>query len=121
MNEAKDKQIFKDTLTGKTIARDVFDTPMIEGEFLLHAAGGHRPEMRVLKILEVRNKTKWRGGFRNSPREQYTEVSLKVRRATRWRGGDWTLQDRHSYISSLDNCIVLTDPKPELVELFKDV
>jgi hypothetical protein len=121
VNDAKDKRIFKDTLTGKTVARDIFDTPMIEGEFLLHAAGGTSPEMRVLKILEVRNALAWRGGFRGQPREQYTVVSLKVRRATRWRRGDWILQDRHSYIKSLENCIVLTDPKPELIELFKDV
>lgn len=121
MNKAKDKRIFKDTLTGKTIARDVFDTPMIEGEFLLHAAGGTSPEMRVLKILEVRNATAWRGGYGGRPREQYTEVSLKVRRATRWNRNDWVLQDRHSYIKSLENCIVLTDPIPELIELFKDI
>ncbi len=123
MNDAKDKQIFKDTLTGKTIARDVFNTPMIEGEILLHAAGGHRPEMRVLKILEVRNKTKRRYSMRNQTGKTYVEVSLKVRRATKgWRKkNDWTLQERHSFITSLDNCIVLTDPKPEILELFKDV
>ena len=119
----KNKQVFKDTLTGKTIARDVFDTPMVEGEFLLHAAGGHRPEMRVLKILEVRNKLEWVGGYGGTPRRQHTIVSLKVRRATKgWsKKNSWTLQDRHSFITSLENCIVLTDPKPELVELFKDV
>lgn len=94
---------------------------MIEGEILIHAAGGHRPEMRILKILEVRNKQKSRGGYGGRPHEQYTEVSLKVRRATRWDRGDWILQDRHSYITSLDNCIILTDPKPEILELFKDV
>ncbi len=119
MNSAKDKRIFKDTLTGKTIARDVFDTPMIEGEFLLHAAGGNSP--RVLKILEVRNTSAWHYTRGGRPREQYTVVSLKVRRATRWGRGAWELQNSYSYIKSLENCIVLTDPIQELIELFKDV
>lgn len=123
--EDKDKRVFKDKLSGKTIARDVFDTPMFEGEFLLHAAGGHSSaEMRVLKILEVRNKTEIRGGYNGRPRKEHTVVSLKVRRATRKGWGEnqgWILQDRASFIKSLDNAIVLTDPKPEIVELFKDI
>ena len=125
MSDEKDKQVFKDKLSGKTIARDVFDTPMFEGELLLHAAGGHSSaEMRVLKILEVRNKTETRGGYNGRPSTEYVSVSLKVRRATRGWGRNskkWTLQDRVSFIKSLENCIVLTDPKPEIVELFKDV
>lgn len=121
----KEKQIFKDTLTGKIIARDVFGTPMIEGEILLHAAGGQTPEMRVLKILEVRNKEKTGYHFGKTG-QSWIEVSLKVRRAERrgsgWnRRGKWTLQDRHSFITTLQNCIVLTDPKPEILDLFKDV
>jgi hypothetical protein len=122
MTDDKDKRVFKDKLSGKTIARDIFDTPMFEGEFLLHAAGGTSPEMRVLKILEVRNKMKWKYGAHG--KTEHVEVSLKVRRATRGWGSHrnkWTLQDRHSFIKTLDHCIVLTDPKPELVELFKDV
>jgi len=119
----KDKQVFKDSLSGKTIARDVFGTPMFEGEILLHAAGGQMPEMRVLKILEVRNKEKT--GYYNQQRNQtYTEVSLKVRRAVRGygsKGQGWKLQDRASFITTLQNCIVLTDPKPEILELFKDI
>jgi len=121
MADDKDKRVFKDKLSGKTIAYDVFDTPMFEGEFLLHAAGGTSPEMRVLKILEVRNAQAYRGGYGNRKREKFIQVSLKVRRATRWGRGDWVLQDRQSYIKSLENCIVLTNPKPELIELFKDV
>lgn len=123
--EDKDKQVFKDKLSGKTIARDVFGTPMLEGELVLHAAGSRSSaEMRVLKILEVRNKTEYRGGYGGRPRSEYTVVSLKVRRATRGWGKNnqkWTLQDRHSFIKTIENCIVLTDPKPEIVELFKDV
>ncbi len=122
MNDAKDKQVFIDSLNGKKIARDVFGTPIIEGEIILHAAGGGTtPEMRVLKILEVRNKesTGWHNGKRN---QTFMKVSLKVRRATKgWRSNDWTLQERASFITSLKNCIVLTDPKPEILELFKDV
>jgi len=123
MTDEKDKRVFKDVLSGKTIARDIFDTPMFEGEFLLHAAGGTSPEMRVLKILEVRNKLEWVGGYGGTQRRQNTVVSLKVRRATRGWGsnGKWTLQERASFIKTLDHAIVLTDPKPELIELFKDI
>lgn len=119
----KDKQVFKDTLTGKTIARDVFGTPMVEGEILIHATGGTSAEMRVLKILLVRNTQKSRGGYGGRPLESFTEVSLKVRRATKvWRSkNDWVLQDRHSFITTLQNCVVITDPTPAILELFKDV
>lgn len=122
MSTEKDKQVFKDTLTGKTIARDVFGTPMVEGEIILHAAGGQTPEMRVLKILEVRNKEKTGYHF-GKTNQRWTEVSLKVRRAERgWSGkGTWTLQERPSFITTLQNCIVLTSPKPEILDLFKDV
>jgi len=121
-DEAKDRRAFKDTLTGKTIARDVFGTPMFEGEILLHAAGGTSAEMRVLKILEVRNKIDYRGGYNGRPRTEYVVVSLKVRRATKsWHSNDWTLQDRVSYIKTLENCVVVTDPKPDILELFKDI
>jgi len=123
--EDRDKRVFKDKLSGKTIARDVFDTPMFEGELVLHAAGSRsKAEMRVLKILEVRNKQESYGGYNGRPRTEHTVVSLKVRRATRGWGKNsnkWTLQDRHSFIKSIDNCIVLTNPKPEIVEIFKDV
>lgn len=121
MNATKDKQVFKDTLTGKTIARDCFDTPMIEGEIILHATGGTTAEMRVLKILEVINKDKshWFSGKNISS----VQVILKVRRATRGWGNKkpWTLQKTVSRITTLKNCVVITNPKPEILELFKDV
>ena len=121
MNDSKNKQVFKDSLSGKTIARDCFGTPMIEGEIILHATGGTSAEMRVLKILEVINKehTRWVNG----KRVPSVKVLLKVRRATRGYSNrkPWTLQDNVSRISTLENCVVITDPKPEILELFKDV
>lgn len=117
----KNKQIFKDKLSGKMIAKDCFDVPMIEGEIILHASGSQPLQLRVLKILKVINKEKI--GVHNGTYGPYTHISLKVRRATRgvYNHHEWKLEGNISHITTIDNAIVLTDPKPEILELFKDV
>jgi len=116
MGDKKDKQVFTETLQGLKIARDVFGTPIVEGEIILYAVmSGHSIDWRVGKILEVvRKKDQW-------SRET---LKLKVRRAEKgWRSKnfEWTLQEKHSYLTNVNNAFVLTDPKPEIAELFKDV
>ncbi len=116
MNDKKDKQVFTETLKGLEIARDVFGTPIVEGEIILYAVmSGHSIDWRVGKILEViRKKDVW----------DRDTLKLKVRRATKgWgtKSQDWTLQDKHSYLTNVNNAFVLTDPKPEITELFKDI
>ncbi len=122
---AKNKQIFKDTLSGKEIAKDIFETPMVEGEIILYSGRYNgSDQMMIAKIIKVK-----RPSSKNSRhdsfgqliwREPHQKIKLRVRRCIKNCSG-WHIMKNNSNISKIDNVIVLTNPKPEILRLFKDI
>jgi len=115
----KDAHVFKQTLKGLWTPLDVFGTPMVVGEILLYATGGGSGgiDWRVGKIVEIiEREESW---------SHSTTKKMKMKRAVkgynRAKGVIWELQERYAYLTNVENAFVLTHPKPEIVELFKDV
>jgi hypothetical protein len=126
MNDAKDKQVFKESLKGLKTAKDRFGTPIIEGEIIAYATVQWKsPIMKVAKILEVKRKEGTKnvsqGGAWVTVPDQ--KVTLRVQGATKssWdENGKWELQQA-STLKKIENVIILTNPVQEVVDLFKDV
>ena len=126
LDNAKDKLVFKESLKGFKIARDRFGTPIAEGEIIAYATIQYQsPIMKVAKILEVKRKEGTKnvhqnGAWVNVPDQK---ITLRVQGAHKssWNeDGEWALQQK-STLKKIENVIILTDPAPEIVELFEDV
>ncbi len=126
MSSEKDKQVFTESLKGLKTARDRFGTPIAEGEIIAYATIQYKsPIMKVAKILEVKRKegTKQvnQGGKWVSVPDQKITLRVQGAHKSSWNdGGDWALQQK-STLKKIQNVIILTDPAPEIVELFEDV
>lgn len=130
MATEKDMQVFQESLKGQKTARDRFGTPMVEGEIIAYAtAANSAAHLKVGKILKVtrtpvqRHKSVRKADGSGWDYVPYTDqkVVLTVRGADRHSDGPWTLQQKSSRFENIHNAIVLTDVKPEILELFKDI
>ena len=128
MATEKDRQVFQESLKGMKAARDRFGTPMVEGEIIAYAvARNSAAHLKVGKIVKVTRRPTKRNVSIKQPDGtwQYTSVddqavSINVRGAEK-SGDKWELQMKVSTLQNIHNAIVLTDPKQEIVDLFKDV
>ena len=127
MNDAKDKLAFTESLKGLKTARDRFGTPIEAGEIIAYATVQYQsPIMKVAKILEVKRKDSTRGVRQSDGsyiQKPDQKITLRVQGAHKssWnQDGGWELQQKSS-LKKIENVIILTDPTPEVLELFKDV
>jgi len=130
MATEKDMQVFQESLKGQKAARDRFGTPMVEGEIIAYAtAQNSAAHLKVGKILKVtrtpytshKSVRKADGSGWDYIPVMDQKVVLSVRGAEKHGDGEWKLQQKASRFENIHNAIVLTDVKPEILELFKDI
>ena len=115
MTTDRAKTEFTRKLKGDPIGYDSWGRAVIEGDILLFAATvGRAAEMRVIKVTEtLPDKGHW---------AKEGAVKFRIRRAERsWHDDTWTLQERTSIITKLENTYLLDNPPQKLIDLFEEV
>ena len=114
MTTSRDKTEFTRKLKGEPIGYDSWGRAIIEGDILLFAATvGQAAEMRVIKVTET---------LADKSGRNVGSVKFRIKRAERGWGENatWTLQERTSIITKLENTYLLDNPPQKLIDLFDE-
>ncbi len=104
------KEIFHRKLKGDPVGHDAFGRPVMEGDFLVFAAGVDRSaQLRIIRIVETLED---KGYNRN---KQGIKLRIeRIQRGSFGSFGEWRVQPKTSTIQKLENTYLL-DPVPQFI------
>lgn len=108
------KEAFKKELKGEAIAYDLFNVPILQGDYILYAvAQNSAAEIKIGKILDVVDKKdRWSSKVTRKAKVQRVEQG--------WRRDGWSLGERASYLTKFDKVVVLQDVPEEVLKIIED-
>ena len=113
----QEKIIFEKTLKGEPIMTDVFNRPIMLGDFIAYSVMDYRrATMKIGKVIDVVEKEDYAGKAVKKAKVIRIEKSVLSKQKKHWEKGS-----KPSYLEKSDNIIKIDNVPAEVVTLLEEI